>query len=747
MARFSSTGGGEGSGAPGPQGPEGDSAYDVAVANGFVGTEQEWLDSLSGGSSADIADFVFTDDSNNTGRSIISLPGDKGMTIAAGEDSDLYITAGDDLYIQTLGTGDDIHLNAADDVRFTTNNENSETETIYEWIMNSEGQFLLPGDGYISNPVSSSGDGYGNETLHLVPDSNLSDDQRIIIDPTSPNHIHIRAGGIQDASTAELILGGEKTNVRVVDSSGTVSVTSKVLDVTNFYPNVNTEVNNTFMTYLANTPNIVQGDYVQVDDVEYYIHTVTTDEEFIYATVSGATFVQDQYYLFRRAMTGIHQWSFTDDGDLVLPDGSPSIINPATPGDITLSAYNGVRLAFAQSQEGSGLIFPDNTVQTTAYTGGSAGTGDITFVNSTISNDTNDDIIIENKNSDGIVKARITLDQSNEQVLIQAINSSSNTFTTGDWTTATWSSNVIQISGTENGVIPFFSGLNGNVTHIQVNNGDIVQYDGASYGPTDLTMYTIPNAPVESDPVTIESLRLIYGITSRINMDYDDETFSIDSNGMDLNLSSDQEINLDSNDDIDLSANNRVRIYGDTNVFINSNGGGEYIGTSIDDDFGNQIATVGNLNSTVSTDMVRFVPNFSATGLEYTGYDETYPTYNSYYVKSGKMVSFVIEVDCSTVTNFGTGQFKLQLPFMPAVGFNHFTGWVWADPNVDPDTGTGHTIINADTAGITDTLDLHYLKQSGGANSPIREGLLVQGTPVTLSTISKIYVNGTYIAQ
>ena len=143
---------------------------------------------------------------------------------------------------------------------------------------------------------------------------------------------------------------------------------------------------------------------------------------------------------------------------------------------------------------------------------------------------------------------------------------------------------------------------------------------------------------------------------------------------------------------------------------------------------------------------VRYSPTFTATGLTFTGSGTTYPTYNSYYVKSGRLVSFVIEVDCSTVTNFGTGQFKLQLPVTPAVGFNHFSGWSWADPNIDPDTGTGHTILNCDTAGITTTLDLHYLKQSGGANSPIREGLFVQGTPVTLTTISKIYVNGTYIA-
>jgi hypothetical protein len=196
--------------------------------------------------------------------------------------------------------------------------------------------------------------------------------------------------------------------------------------------------------------------------------------------------------------------------------------------------------------------------------------------------------------------------------------------------------------------------------------------------------------------------------------------------------------------DIRLEADQDIRLateYG--NIIFNADGG-EYIGSSSSPE--NQIATIGDIDSTVSNGMVRYSPTFTATGLAFTGSETTHPTYNSYYVKAGQMVSFVIEVDLTTVTNFGTGQYKLQLPFTPAFGFNHFSGWAWADPNVSPDTGTGHTIINADTAGVTDVLDLHYLKQAGGANSPIREGLFLQGTPVTLTTISKIYVNGTYIA-
>ena len=142
---------------------------------------------------------------------------------------------------------------------------------------------------------------------------------------------------------------------------------------------------------------------------------------------------------------------------------------------------------------------------------------------------------------------------------------------------------------------------------------------------------------------------------------------------------------------------------------------------------------------------VRYSPVFQATGMTFTGSGVIYPTYNSYYVKAGLLVSFVIEIDFTTVTNFGTGQYKVALPFAPAFGYNHFSGWIWADPDVNPDTGTGHTILNADTSGITTVLDLHYLKSAGGANAPIREGLWTQGLPVPLTTISKAYINGTYI--
>jgi hypothetical protein len=149
--------------------------------------------------------------------------------------------------------------------------------------------------------------------------------------------------------------------------------------------------------------------------------------------------------------------------------------------------------------------------------------------------------------------------------------------------------------------------------------------------------------------------------------------------------------------------------------------------------------------STLSN-LTRWTPNFTATGLTYTGSNSTHPCYNSYYVKSGHLVSFYIQIDLSTVTNFGSDQYKVELPFTPhGTMMNHFSGWVNVDPSVNPDNA-GHVILNADHLVGTNVLDLHYIKQSGGANSPIMEAIFKQGTPVVLTTSSKIYINGTYIS-
>jgi len=485
------------------------------------------MSDITGGPGANIADFIFTD---NGGDSTITLPGDKEMRIEAGVDSDLYLTAGDDLYIQTLGAGDDIHLEAADDIRFSTGHENAESETVYYWRMDSEGEFHLPGAGYIQNPINSSGDGSGNDTLKLVPDEDLvwdNGDQYIIIDPTGPNHIHIRAGGVQDYSNADLILGGERAGVRVSDTDGNTVVQSKQED------------------YVWTYQNIGQG---------------------------------DQIYVVATAMAE------PDINDFTIINGQKHIITS---------------------------VIRDEPNGTTSY---------------------------ETTPSIGFIQ-------------------------------------------------------NANYTFTRDNGTHFWNFNRAGY----------LNGPTETGHLRVTGI-----------------------------------INDDGNLDV----------HADQNLILSGGeSNGEYLHDSSNPN--NQIATIGDVTTAVGVggngEVTRWSPNFTATGLSFTGTDATYPTYNSHYVKNGRMVSFWIAIDLATVTNFGTGQYITALPFAPLAGtMNHFQAWANVDPALNPDIA-GHVVLQADHLANTTALDLHYLKQAGGANSPLMEAMFTQGAPATLTTSSKIYINGTYI--
>lgn len=155
----------------------------------------------------------------------------------------------------------------------------------------------------------------------------------------------------------------------------------------------------------------------------------------------------------------------------------------------------------------------------------------------------------------------------------------------------------------------------------------------------------------------------------------------------------------------------------------------------------------GELSYTPDPVAVRWSPPFQATGLTFTGTGATYPTYNSYYIKHGQLVSFNIRIDLSTVTNFGTGQFKTELPFEPIPSAaNHFSAWGWVDPSLPADELNGHVQMVADHIPGSKALDLHWLKETTASPKPLIESILVQGTPTTFTTASRMYINGTYIA-
>ena len=145
---------------------------------------------------------------------------------------------------------------------------------------------------------------------------------------------------------------------------------------------------------------------------------------------------------------------------------------------------------------------------------------------------------------------------------------------------------------------------------------------------------------------------------------------------------------------------------------------------------------------------VHWTPTFSATGLTFTVSGATYPTHDSIYSKSGYNVSFWIQIDLSTVTNFGTGQLKVDLPFPPHPGtMNHFPGWAWYDPSQGNPDLANHIILNCDHLPGSQTLDLHWLGGDTPIPKPVREYVLTSTSPYTLTTASKIYINGNYFTD
>lgn len=94
---------------------------------------------------------------------------------------------------------------------------------------NLRNKVLSKGTFYGGNADSS--DGLNLDTIKLVPDEELrrnGSNQFVIVEPTfgEPGHIHIRAGGTIDQSTADLFIGGEKNNIRVSDTNDRVTITT-----------------------------------------------------------------------------------------------------------------------------------------------------------------------------------------------------------------------------------------------------------------------------------------------------------------------------------------------------------------------------------------------------------------------------------------------------------------------------------------------------------------------------------------
>ena len=102
----------------GPKGDQGDSAYKVAKANGYTGTEQEWLDSLKGADGKSAYEVAKANGYTGTEEQwLASLKGEKGDQ---GDPGDYYVPCTDK---ESADYGKWIKVNGADPTKKTTLDE------------------------------------------------------------------------------------------------------------------------------------------------------------------------------------------------------------------------------------------------------------------------------------------------------------------------------------------------------------------------------------------------------------------------------------------------------------------------------------------------------------------------------------------------------------------------------------------------------------------------------------------------
>jgi hypothetical protein len=223
----------------GPRGFAGDSAYEIAVANGFTGTQQEWLDSLGGSGNANIADFTFTYDSEET-DSIINIHNHDmriETTRDGGQDADIELNSADDIWINAndeisiTAANDDIDITAVDSsVYITAGGYRDEDGEAWEFQPDGGLRFpdntvqttAYPGDGVVLPQDLGTADSPTFNKIILTSNNGQADnitigDDAFIGDANIANHVAII--GNQDSTNGGIILGDGLTETLSSDGS------------------------------------------------------------------------------------------------------------------------------------------------------------------------------------------------------------------------------------------------------------------------------------------------------------------------------------------------------------------------------------------------------------------------------------------------------------------------------------------------------------------------------------------------
>jgi hypothetical protein len=136
----------------------------------------------------------------------------------------------------------------------------------------------------------------------------------------------------------------------------------------------------------------------------------------------------------------------------------------------------------------------------------------------------------------------------------------------------------------------------------------------------------------------------------------------------------------------------------------------------------------------LTTNINSFNTTWSGTGLTYTGN----PILTSTYIKIGNLVLVQYDVSCANVTNFGTGQYSLTLPFQSKYHTDVFGGSIH---DIAPGGSISHYSIKGHLVANSSTVTI-WSVGSSAQDEPFDHN-----SPIVLTTPDKFHMSFTYICN
>lgn len=133
----------------------------------------------------------------------------------------------------------------------------------------------------------------------------------------------------------------------------------------------------------------------------------------------------------------------------------------------------------------------------------------------------------------------------------------------------------------------------------------------------------------------------------------------------------------------------------------------------------------------LTTNINSYDPVWSATGLVFTGTPAT-----GSYIKIGNLVTVQIDVLFTNVSNFGTGQYYLTLPFNSKYHTDVYAGSIH-----DTAATVDHFSLKGHLSPSSTSISIWYIAGSS-QDQPFH-----RNAPINLTTVDKFHMSFSYICE